>query len=226
MIVAVGQLTGQNPAYRPADRPNRVLFIPRTGILRRGFVVLRLFAIPIMQVLLVGVVIASVAMPSGGYQGTTLLAWKPGTPNPNYVDDATDYGFPIRWLRVNHFTNEAQGIDQLRVTFSNPLMPIFAVAVAICAPLLLRRSVDQRTWYVVIGAGVGLLPDALLLRQIVADDRVSFSIGRWILELGVFRTSVSVGVSGLGLLVVRLLVPPNQPMRPPHGADGASGPSA
>src|SRR5690349_7844255 len=95
MTVLVGQPTGQNPAYTPADRPFRVSHVRRGPMAAYRRVTVPQFLIAATQALLGWAVVLHLADPSTWRhppRGVTIGPWpEPSTENAYY-------GYPIPWV--------------------------------------------------------------------------------------------------------------------------------
>jgi hypothetical protein len=162
------------------------------------------------QLLLAALFAVSARIPVGGGQSQTLLAYPPGSRDPNTHYDIRVYGFPVPWLEVTRITIEAQDIDRTRYTIASPLVPLSAVLIAICLPLGLGSLAlpprPGRAWgewcLILSGGGVGVLVVAASLAWWQATGSGPRISGGLTLGTARFRfTPLFTGASVVGFLV-------------------------
>jgi len=190
----------------------------------------RALSVRIAQGLLLGGTLFLFSYPEGGYERSPSLSWLPGSPNPNWEYLRRGHGVPIRWFEITYGTSDLRKVSGFVLFLKNPVVPVFAVSFAWCVPLLRRKVAPRYSYPVVFGAICALTFDGLLM-DLDFDYRVAARHRGYIFEAGVIRPLLSMIGFAFGVFVIQLRCAHSPStdlalMRPPHGADGASAPSA
>lgn len=133
MTVAAGQPAGQNPAYRPADRPTGFSAVNHQVVegRRRGR------SLSAAQLGLLALAFVVFGFPTRGHSASTALAGRPGTPDPNTHVRHQCFGLPVATTVVPTW-NERYKVDSWQVKFFSPFLPLSALVFAVRVPLALR----------------------------------------------------------------------------------------